>query len=100
MTTSQDDYKQNLISKAGFRGKINANCIACSYDTIDAGSWRKLLRVLMFFVLCKTNNIKQYKIKKLTTVNRNELSNSFSRDNYNLILLKSGGFLLHIRNRP
>jgi hypothetical protein len=41
MTTSQDDYKQNLISKAGFRGKINANCIACSYDTIDAGSWRK-----------------------------------------------------------
>jgi hypothetical protein len=45
MTTSQDDYKQNLISnhssKAGFRGKINANCIACSYDTIDADSWRK-----------------------------------------------------------
>ena len=45
MTTSPDDYKQNLLnnhsSKAGLRGKINANCIDCTYDPIDAGSWRK-----------------------------------------------------------
>ena len=45
MTTSPDDYKQNLLnnhsSKAGLRGKINANCIDCTYDAIDTGSWRK-----------------------------------------------------------
>jgi hypothetical protein len=45
MTTSQDDYKQKLISnhssKKGLRGEVNANGIACSYHPIDAGSWRK-----------------------------------------------------------
>jgi hypothetical protein len=32
---------ENLSGKSDVRGKINANCIDCSYDTIDAGSWRK-----------------------------------------------------------
>jgi len=45
MTTSQDDYKQNLsvkhASKTGLRGKINANCIDCTYDPNEVGSWRK-----------------------------------------------------------
>ncbi len=30
-----------LSGKSGLRGKINANCIACVYDPIEAGSWRK-----------------------------------------------------------
>lgn len=45
MTTSQNDYKQNLSGKharkTGLRGKINANCIDCVYDPTDIGSWRK-----------------------------------------------------------
>lgn len=45
MKTSQDDYKQSLsikhASKTGLRGKINANCIDCTYDLNDVGSWRK-----------------------------------------------------------
>jgi hypothetical protein len=47
MTNSNVDYRQELLdkqsSKAGFRGKINSNCITCSYDPIDVGSWRKQL---------------------------------------------------------
>jgi hypothetical protein len=27
--------------KSGLRGKINTNCIACVYDPIEVGSWRK-----------------------------------------------------------
>jgi len=45
MTISQADYKRNLsikhISKSGLRGKINANCIDCTYDPNEIGSWRK-----------------------------------------------------------
>jgi len=45
MNTSQDNYKQNLsvkhASKTGLRGKINANCIDCTYDPNDVGSCRK-----------------------------------------------------------
>jgi hypothetical protein len=47
MTNSNIIYRQELLdkqsSKAGFRGKINSNCITCSYDPIDVGSWRKQL---------------------------------------------------------
>jgi hypothetical protein len=45
MTTSQDDYKQNLsakhASKSALRGKVNANRIDCTYDPNDVGSWQK-----------------------------------------------------------
>jgi hypothetical protein len=45
MTTSQDDYKQKLISnhssKKGLKGEVNANCINCTYDPNDVGSWRR-----------------------------------------------------------
>jgi hypothetical protein len=45
MTNSNVDYKQELLdkqsNKTGLRGKINANCIDCVYDPIEAGSWRK-----------------------------------------------------------
>jgi hypothetical protein len=45
MITSQDDYKQKLISnhssKRALRGEVDANCISCSYHPIDVGSWRK-----------------------------------------------------------
>jgi hypothetical protein len=45
MTTSQDDYKQNLsakhASKSGLIGIINANCIDCTYEPNDVVLWRK-----------------------------------------------------------
>ncbi|GAB55006.1 hypothetical protein GPUN_0874 [Glaciecola punicea ACAM 611] len=45
MANSNVDYKKELLdkqsSKTGLRGKINANCIDCVYDPIEAGSWRK-----------------------------------------------------------
>jgi hypothetical protein len=45
MITSQGDYKKNLsakhASKSALRGKINANCIDCTYDPNDVGSWRR-----------------------------------------------------------
>ena len=45
MTNSTGDYKQELLnrqsSKVGLRGKINANCIDCVYDSTQQGSWRK-----------------------------------------------------------
>jgi len=44
MTNSKVDFKQKLLekqsSKAGLRGKINANCIDCVYDPLEQGSWR------------------------------------------------------------
>ena len=40
----QDDYQQKLIdklvSKPGLRGKIDAKCIECIYDTYQRGTWR------------------------------------------------------------
>jgi hypothetical protein len=39
------DRQQMLIdkhvSKAGFRGKIDAKCIECIYDPYQPGTWRK-----------------------------------------------------------
>ncbi len=43
-TSDEDDYQQKLIdklvSKPGFRGKVNAMCARCIYDPYQDGTWR------------------------------------------------------------
>ncbi len=43
MTTSQDDYKQNLkaqhANKSDLRGKIDTNTVDCPYDPNDVDLW-------------------------------------------------------------
>jgi hypothetical protein len=45
MTTSQDDYKQNLNAKharkSDLRGKIDATFVDCTYDPNDVDLWLK-----------------------------------------------------------
>ncbi len=42
------NHKQNLldkmVKKGGLRALINAKCIDCSYDELDAGTWRKQVK--------------------------------------------------------
>ncbi len=54
---NKDELIAKMVKKRGLRAKIDANCIDCTYDPKDKGSWRKQVQNCTIFT-CPLHSVR------------------------------------------